>query len=84
MVAIFVLTMFLLFLSVDLIVLKIQGKYHPAFEPSLPQFDSAIFSRNSFSIPSNIFISKGHTWLRKNNDGLVSIGIDEFGSMALG
>ena len=84
MVAIFVLTMFLLFLSVDLIVLKIQGKYHPASEPSLPQFDSAIFSRNSFSIPSNIFISKGHTWLRKNNDGLVSIGIDEFGSMALG
>mgnify|MGYP003471302771 CR=1 FL=1 len=84
MVAIFVLAMFLLFLSMDLIVLKIQGKYHPAFEPSLPQFDSAIFSRNSFSIPSNIFISKGHTWLRKNNDGLVSIGIDEFGTTALG
>lgn len=84
MVAIFVLTMFLLFLSVDLIVLKIQGKYHPAFEPSLPQFDLAIFSRNSFSIPSNIFISKGHTWLRKSIDGLILIGIDEFGTTALG
>ncbi len=35
MVAIFVLTLFLLFISVDLIVLKIQGKSHPAFEPSI-------------------------------------------------
>lgn len=84
MVAIFVLTMFLLFLSVDLIVLKIQGKYHPAFEPSFSQFDSAIFSRNSFSIPSNVFFSKGHTWLKKNNNGLILIGIDEFGTKALG
>ena len=35
MVAIFVLTLFLLFISVDLIVLKIQGKSHPAFESSI-------------------------------------------------
>jgi len=84
MVAIFVLTLFLLFISVDLIVLKIQGKYHPAFEPSSPQFDSSIFDRNSSPIPSNIFFSKGHTWLKRNNDGLISIGIDEFGIMALG
>ena len=84
MVAIFVLTLFLLFISVDLIVLKTQGKYHPAFEPSSPQFDSSIFDRNSFPIPSNIFFSKGHTWLKRNNDGLISIGIDEFGMMALG
>ena len=84
MVAIFVLTLFLLFISVDLIVLKIQGKSHPAFEPSSPQFDSSIFDRNSFPIPSNIFFSKGHTWLKTNNDGLISIGIDEFGMMALG
>ena len=27
---------------------------------------------------------KGHTWLRQNNDGLISIGIDEFGLNALG
>lgn len=84
MVAIFVLAMFLLFLSVDLIVLKIQGKYHPAFEPSFPNFDSTVIGRNSFSVPSNISFSKGHTWLKKSNDGLISIGIDEFGTMALG
>lgn len=84
MVAIFVLTMFLLFLSVDLLVLKIQGKYHPAFEPLFPQLDSAVFGSNSLSVPSNISFSKGHTWLKKNSDGLISIGIDEFGTMALG
>ncbi len=84
MVAIFVLTLFIFFISVDLIVLKIQGKSHPAFEPPFSQFDSSIFDRNSFPIPSNIFFSNGHTWLKKNNDGLISIGIDEFGMMALG
>jgi glycine cleavage system H protein len=84
MVAIFVLTLFLFFISVDLIVLKIQGKSHPAFEPEIPQFDSTIFENMSFAIPSNTFFSKGHTWLRKNSDGLISIGIDELGSMALG
>ena len=84
MVAIFVLTMFLFFLSVDLIVLKMQGKYHPAFEPSYMQFDSSLFGKSSFFIPSDISFSKGHTWLKKNNNGLISIGIDEFGSMALG
>lgn len=84
MVAIFVLTMFLLFLSVDLIVLKIQGKYHPAFEPSFAQFDSSVFGRNNLFIPTDISFSKGHTWLKKNSDGLISIGIDEFGTMALG
>lgn len=84
MVAIFVLTLFLFLISVDLIVLKIQGKSHPAFEPLLAKFDSSVFNRNSFAIPSNILFSKGHTWLEKNNDGLISIGIDEFGMMALG
>jgi glycine cleavage system H protein len=84
MVAIFVLTLFIFFISVDLIVLKFQGKSHPAFESPFPQFDSSIFERNSFTIPSNIFFSKGHTWLKKNNDGLISVGIDEFGMMALG
>ena len=84
MVAIFVLTLFLFLISIDLIVLKIQGKSHPAFEPLLATFDSSVFNRNSFAIPSNILFSKGHTWLEKNNDGLISIGIDEFGMMALG
>jgi glycine cleavage system H protein len=84
MVAIFVLALFLFLVFADLIVLKFQGKYHPAFEPPFPQYETFTFDRRSFSIPSNVFFSKGHTWLRKNNDGLVSIGIDEFGLNALG
>lgn len=84
MVAIFVLTMFLLFLAIDLVVLKIQGKYHPAFEPSFVKSDSSQFDINNYPIPSDIFFSKGHTWLKENRDGLISIGIDEFASSALG
>lgn len=84
MVAIFVLSVFLLFLVLDLMVLKVQGKSHPAFETLFPQFDSPIFEIASFAIPSNTILSKGHTWLRQNNDGLISIGIDGFGLNALG
>ena len=84
MVAIFVLAAFLLFIAVDLIVLKVQGKYHPAFEPAYRQVDLSIFDRNSFTIPSNIYFSKGHTWLQKTKEGLFNIGIDAFANMALG
>ncbi|MFA7418351.1 MAG: hypothetical protein WCZ90_01600 [Melioribacteraceae bacterium] len=83
MVAIFVLTAFLFILAVDLIVLKIQGKNHPAFELSPPQY-SLSYDGNSFTIPSNMVFTKGHTWLKKNKDGLISIGIDSFGTTALG
>ena len=56
MVAIFVLSVFLLFLIVDLFVLKIQGKYHPAFEPQLAQLSLPIFERENFTIPSNTIL----------------------------
>ncbi|MCC7094150.1 MAG: hypothetical protein IT277_08180, partial [Ignavibacteriaceae bacterium] len=64
MVAIFVLTVFLLFLVVDFYVLKVQGKFHPAFEPELSQLSLPIFEKAKFAVPSNIFLSKGHTWLQ--------------------
>lgn len=84
MVAIFVLTAFLFIISVDIVILKIQGKNHPAFEPSFPQYDLSIFNENSFTIPSNIFFSKGHTWIKKEEEGLIDIGIDSLGATALG
>ncbi len=84
MVAIFVLAAFLLFIAVDLIVLKVQGKYHPAFAPTYQPVDLALFDQNSFIIPSNIFLSKGHTWLQKDKHGLLKIGIDAFANTALG
>lgn len=84
MVAIFVLTAFLFFILVDLVVLKFQGKTHPAFEPAFSQFDLSMFEKNKFTVPQNTFFSKGHTWLKEEKNGLVNIGIDEFGMMALG
>lgn len=84
MVAIFVLAAFLLFIAVDLIVLKVQGKYHPAFEPAYQRVDLSLFDRNSFIIPSNVYFSKGHTWLQKTKEGLFNIGIDAFANSALG
>ncbi|MFA6599200.1 MAG: hypothetical protein WCS69_15870 [Ignavibacteriaceae bacterium] len=84
MVAIFVLVVFLSFISIDLIVLKIQGKYHPAFEPAFFKIDLSKVDGTTFTIPSNIFFSKGHTWLKRNAEGLTTIGIDTFGTVALG
>ena len=84
MVAIFVLTVFLFILIVDFFVLKAQGKYHPAFEPQIAQLSLPLFEKASFVIPANTFLSKGHTWLQQDIDNLVLIGIDEFGSNALG
>ena len=84
MVAIFVLAVFLSVLSLDLIVLRLQGKYHPAFEPSLSQYKFPVYDGNVITIPSNLLFSKGHTWLKKKKDGLLEVGIDPFGTTALG
>lgn len=84
MVAIFVLSLFLFVLSVDLIVLRIQGKNHPAFEPSIIQYEISMYGWNKLTIPPDIFFSKGHTWLKKNGDGLIEVGIDAFAATALG
>ena len=84
MVAIFVLAVFLSLLTIDFIVLRLQGKYHPAFEPSKSKYNSPVYDGNVIPIPSNLYFSKGHTWLKKNGDGLLEIGIDPFGTTALG
>jgi glycine cleavage system H protein len=83
MVAIFVLLTFLLFIAIDLLVLKSQKKKHPAFENS-PIADVAVFTKEMFRAPLDIFLSKGHTWAQKSETGLVKIGIDEFIVNALG
>lgn len=84
MVALFILAVFLLIILTDLVVLKMQGKYHPAFEPESPQYPIPILDGSSYAIPSNVYLSKGHTWFKKNEDGLIDIGIDAFGATALG
>jgi glycine cleavage system H lipoate-binding protein len=84
MVAIFVLSAFILILMLDHFVLKLQGRTHPAFEPEPGIIGVAGSPVINYELPSNIFLSKGHTWLKKSDDGLTEIGIDLLGSMALG
>lgn len=84
MVGVFVLLVFFFILLIDLAVLKFQGKTHPAFEPDAPLYILSFFNENNISIPPDVILSKGHTWLRKNNAGLIELGLDLFGVNALG
>lgn len=84
MVAIFVLSAFILILMLDHFVLKLQGKTHPAFEPEPGMISIAGSPVFNYELPPNILLSKGHTWLKKSDDGLTEIGIDFLGSIALG
>jgi glycine cleavage system H protein len=84
MVAIFVLAGFISILLLDLLVLKLQGKVHPAFEAPSPIYEAVPSLESGTVLPSNLFLSKGHTWLKKNSEGLIEIGIDSFASSALG
>jgi glycine cleavage system H protein len=84
MVAIFVLAGFISILLLDLLVLKLQGKVHPAFEAPSPIYEAVPSLESGTALPSNLFLSKGHTWLKKNSEGLIEIGIDSFASSALG
>ncbi|MCX6152402.1 MAG: hypothetical protein NTX22_17890 [Ignavibacteriales bacterium] len=80
MVALFVAITFVLFIVIDILVLKAQRKKHPAFQTSL----TAVFNKKSFNFPEKIFVSPGHTWAKVLQDGLVKIGIDDFAVKALG
>lgn len=84
MVAIFVLVLFLTVISVDMIVLRFRGKYHPAFEPPFSPYDIMLLDKNNFALPPDTIFSKGHTWLRKNGNGTFDIGIDALSMAALG
>ncbi len=81
MVAIFVVILFLFFVSLDFVVLKFQNKPHPAFEKIFPEYLSL---PNDISVPNDVLFSPGHTWIKQNKNGLVNIGLDEFVLKALG
>lgn len=76
MVALFVVLTFLFFILIDLLVLKAQGKEHPAF--AVKVFDKRFF------FPSEAILSTGHLWLQKAQNRLYKLGIDEFILKALG
>jgi glycine cleavage system H protein len=71
MVALFVVLMFVTFIIIDLLVLKAQGKEHPALA------SVRVFDKGSFLFPKEIYLTKGHTWIRLMKDKLVKVGIDE-------
>jgi len=77
MVAITVVLAFLFFITVDIIVLKVNGKTHPAFEKDVAETGSLIFNLN-LEMPKDVLISKGHTMIKKLSQGLLQVGIDYF------
>jgi glycine cleavage system H lipoate-binding protein len=76
MVALFVVLTFILFILIDFLVLRAQGKKHPAFS-TVKVFD------RGFVYPGDIYLSTGHTWVKMIKEGLVRIGVDEFIQKAL-
>lgn len=76
MVALFVVLTFLFFILIDLLVLKAQGKEHPAF--AVKVFDKRFF------FPAEAILSTSHLWLQRAQNGLYKLGIDEFILKALG
>jgi glycine cleavage system H lipoate-binding protein len=84
MVALFVLALFILFIAMDFIVLKVQGKTHPAFEKVLSISGLSYVPEMEIIVPGDIVLTKGHLWMRKNKAGLVKLGVDDFVSKSLG
>lgn len=80
MVALFVVLTFIVFILVDIFILKAQKKKHPAFEET----SSPVFNKKSLILPKGIFISPGHTWALAEHDGSARIGIDDMIFKALG
>ncbi len=77
MVAISVVFSFLFFILIDILVLKFQGRTHPAFEKPINEVlvPTPIYN---YDLPDGISLSKGHTWIKKLPDNLLQIGIDNF------
>lgn len=77
MVALFVVVTFLLFILIDFLVLKAQGKEHPA-SATMKVFNKIFF------FPADAFLSNGHLWAQRVQNGFIKVGIDEFVQRALG
>ena len=84
MVSLFVLAVFLFFIVLDFAVLKFQGKTHPALEKVIPLSGLAYIPEMELKIPGGVLLSKGHIWMKKNNSGLIRLGLDDFINKVLG
>ncbi len=45
---------------------------------------SGDFVRGEFSIPGGVFISKNHTWVSINQEGIAKVGLDDFAKKLIG
>lgn len=62
---------------------KIQKQLKPKVHiTNLPAGDD--FTQGEFSIPGGVFISKNHTWVSLNQEGIAKVGIDDFAKKLIG
>lgn len=62
---------------------KIQKQLKPKVHIThMPASDD--FTKGEFSIPGGVFISKNHTWVSMNQEGIAKVGIDDFSKKLLG
>lgn len=62
---------------------KIQKQLKPKVHIThMPASDD--FTKNEFSIPGGVFISKNHTWVSMNQEGIAKVGIDDFAKKLIG
>ena len=84
MVALYVLLGFILLIVIDAFVIKAEKKYHPAFKKQYEVIENVLFDNISVTIPADSYISKGHTWVELQGNGLVKVGVDEFALKSIG
>lgn len=62
---------------------KIQKQLKPKVHIThLPASDD--FYKSEFAIPGGVFISKNHTWVSMNQEGIAKVGIDDFAKKLIG
>jgi len=62
---------------------KIQKQLKPKVHIThLPASDD--FASGEFSIPGGVFISKNHTWVSMNQEGIAKVGVDDFAKKLVG
>jgi DNA-binding response OmpR family regulator len=63
----------------DKILKQLKPKVHITHMPA-----SDDFTKGEFSIPGGVFISKNHTWVSMNQEGIAKVGIDDFAKKLIG
>jgi CheY-like chemotaxis protein len=63
----------------DRIQKQLKPQVHITHMPS-----SGDFVKGEFSIPGGVFISKNHTWVSINQEGIARIGLDDFAKKLIG